>query len=164
MLMLILQFQFTNTTDEEQDIIPDFCMWLCAILFSQINTKINRKKIGLRLDYILEKATWVNWNSDKYNLTVSEIMERIYDSLTYEQQRYNKWKIIINQNILIPYSNTSIDRLVRFINYGDNFQRATGMFTNLEKEYNHSKLHTLWNMYVLKELGTTSQAKIITKN
>ena len=161
--MMIIQFQFTNTTDDEQELIPYFCDWLCSILYSNIDTKINRRKIDLRLDYIIEKAQWVNWGADKYNLTVSEIMYAIHNSITYKQYRNNNWKIIINPNILIPHSTTSIDRLVRFLNYGDNFQRATGIFTNLEREYNHNRLNTLWNMFVLKNLGGMSNAKIISR-
>lgn len=161
--MMIIQFQFTHTTDDEQELIPYFCDWLSSVLYSNIDTKINRKKISLRLDYIINKAQWINWNNDKYNITVSEIMSAIHDSITYEQYRNNTWKMIINPNILIPHSNTSIDRLVRFLNFGDNVQRATGIFTNLEREYNYSKLNILWNMYVLKHLGGMSNAKIISR-
>lgn len=161
--MVIIQFQFTNTTDEEQELIPDFCNWLCSILYSKIDTKINRKKIYLRLDYLLNQANWINWGKDKDNITVSEIMTAIYDSMTYQQHRDNNWKICINTNVLIPHSFTSIDRLIRFLNYGDNFQRATGIFTNLEHEYNYNKLNILWNMYTLRQLGGMSNAKIISR-
>lgn len=163
MLMNIIQFQFTNTTDDEQDLIPSFCDWLGSILYSNIDTKINRRKIDLRLNYIIDEAQWINWTNDKYNLTVSEIMYAIQDSITYKQYKDNIWKIIINPNILIPHSYTSIDRLVRFLNYGDNIQRATGIFTNLEREYNFNKLNTLWNMFILRNLGGMSNTKIITR-
>lgn len=161
--MVIIQFQFTNTTDEEQELIPDFCNWLCSILYSKIDTKINRKKIYLRLDYLLNQANWINWGKDKDNITTSEIMTAIYDSMTYQQHKDNNWKICINTSVLIPHSFTSIDRLIRFINYGDNFQRATGIFTNLEREYNHNKLNTLWNIFTLKQLSGMSNAKIISR-
>ena len=101
--------------------------------------------------------------SDKYNLSVSAIMRAIRDSIDIEQQRDNMWKIQINPNVLIPYSNTSIDRLIRFINYGDNKQRATGMFTNLEREFNHKELNSMWQLFILRNLGSMSQAKIISR-
>lgn len=163
MPMMILQFQILNTTDEEQDQVKEFCYWLCSVLYSKIDTKINRRKISLRINYILEQVTWVKWNSDKYNLSVSAIMRAIRDSIDIEQQRDNMWKIQINPNILIPYSNTSIDRLIRFINYGDNKQRATGMFTNLEREFNHKELNSMWQLFILRNLGSMSQAKIISR-
>ena len=161
--MMILQFQILNTTYEEQDQVKEFCYWLCSVLYSKIDTKINRRKISLRINYILEQVTWVKWNSDKYNLSVSAIMRAIRDSIDIEQQRDNMWKIQINPNVLIPYSNTSIDRLIRFINYGDNKQRATGIFTNLEREFNHKELNSMWQLFILRNLGSMSQAKIISR-
>lgn len=163
MPMMLLQFQFTNTTEEEREIIPDFCKWLCLVLFSSINTKINRKKISLRINYILEKVDWVSWDKNKYSLSTIEIMDAIADSFTYEQYKDNLWKILINANNLIPHSFTSIDRLIRFINYGDNKQRGTGMFTKLEQEFNHNKLNTMWAMYCMKHLGKMTDVKIISK-
>lgn len=163
MLMLIIQFQFMNTTDEEQELIPNFCNWLCSVLYSKIDTKINRKKIYLRLDYLLNKVDWIVWGKDKDDITVSEIMTAIYESIIYQQHRNNNWTICINTNVLIPHSLTSIDRLIRFLNYGDNIQRATGIFTDLEREYNHNKLNTLWNLYTLKNTGSMSNAKIISR-
>ena len=41
--MLIRQFQFTNITEEELEIIPDFCEWLCQQMYSYIDNKINRR-------------------------------------------------------------------------------------------------------------------------
>lgn len=163
MPMVILQFQFTNTTDEEQDLVPKFCNWLSQVIYSNIDTKINRKKISLRLNYILDKAQWVNWEKDKYNLSVSDIMQKINTSIYCEQYRKNIWKIRINPNINIPHSTTSIDRLIRFINYGDNYMRGTGMFSNLEHKYNHTELMSMWQMFCMKNLGIMSYAKIITR-
>jgi hypothetical protein len=162
--MMILQFQLTNTTDNEQDLIPSFCNFICDYIYAHIDTKINRRKIGLRLNYILDEATWVNWNKDKYDITVSEIMEAIHYAICYEQYRNNIWRIQIDASIPIPYSSTSIDRLVRFLNYGDNYERATGMFTNLEHKINHTELNRLWLLFIMKNLGYMSQAKIITRN
>ena len=75
----------------------------------------------------------------------------------------NLWKIEINSNILIPNSYTSIDRLIRFINYGDNVCAGTGMFTKLEQEYGHHQLNAIWNYFIIKELGHPAQSKIIAR-
>ena len=132
MPMMILQFQMLNTTDEEQDLVKDFCYWLCNVVYNKIDTKINRRKISLRINYILEQVTWVKWNSDKYNLSVSAIMRAIRDSIDIEQQRNNMWKIQINPNVLIPYSN-------------------------------HKELNSMWQLFILRNLGSMSQAKIISR-
>ena len=162
MPMMLLQMQFTKIIEQERNFIPDFCNWLGVVIFSEINNKINRKKISLRMKYILEKVNWVNWNSDKYSLTTTDILNAIRNAIDYEEYKNNTWKIIINPNIFIPYSNTSIDRLVRFLNYGDYKQRGTGMF-NLEKQYDHKKLNQLWQLFLTKNLGCMTTSKIISK-
>lgn len=161
MLMLIRQFQFTGIAEEELEIIPDFCEWLCQQMYSYIDNKINRRKIQLRLNYIYQ-VSWIEWKKNKY-IGVSEIMEAINKSFSYEEYRNNTWKIQTNSKVLIPESNTLMDRLIRFIEFGDQHQRGTGMFTGLKKHYDASKLNTLWRMYKSYRLGTyLSDVKIIT--
>lgn len=162
MPMMLVQMQFTDITEPERDLIPDFCEWLCSVIFSDVNNKINRKKISLRMKYILESVDWVNWNSDKYSLTTMDILNSIKDAITFNEYKNNIWKIEINPNIIIPYSNTSIDRLVRFLNFGDSKQRGTGMFS-LEKKYDYKKLNSLWQIFLIRNLGTMTTSKIITR-
>ena len=76
--MLIRQFQFTNITEEELEIISDFCEWLCQQMYSYIDNKINRRKIQLRLNYI-HQVPWIEWKKNKY-IGVSEIMDAINKS------------------------------------------------------------------------------------
>ena len=163
MLMMLLQFQFTNTTEDERNLIPSFCNWLCRIIYTKIDTKINRKKVSLRLNYILDKVDWINWDKNKYSLSTTEIFNAISNSFTYEQYKNNLWKINIDSNVLIPHSYTSIDRLIRFLNYGDNKQRGTGMFSNMEQEFNHIFLNNMWSIYCVKYLGRMTESKIIAR-
>ena len=161
--MMILQFQFTNLEENEKEIIPDFCEFLKSLMLAKLNTKINRKKISLRLKYLEEEVSWINWNgSKKYDTTTSDLIDTIIKSIRAVPYKNNLWKIEVDGNILIPNSYTSIDRLVRFLNYGDIKCRATGMFTNLEHEYRHQKLSAMWNYYVMKELGYSPSSRIIT--
>lgn len=162
MPMMLVQMQFVDISETERDLIPHFCEWLCNIIFSNINNKINRKKVSLRLKYILDEVNWIHWNSDKYSLSVAEIFEAIAKSIDFESYQNNTWKIIINPNVLIPYSNTSIERLVRFINFGDMKQRATGMF-NVEHKYNHKELNVLWKIYISRNMGVLTTSKIISR-
>ena len=160
---MLLQFQFTQFgSEEEYEIIPDFCEWLGNQMFEYINTKINRKKIELRINY-LYKVPWIKWATKSSYIDVEMIMKAIYQSITFEEYRNNLWKINIDENVLIPNTYTSISRLVRFINYGDNKTRATGMFTNLVHKFNHMTLNNLWRIYATNRLGYFSQIKIITE-
>lgn len=160
--MLLLQFQFTNITTDELNIIPEFCNWLCDQIYTKINTSINRRKIQLRLKY-LYNCSWIHWSDKKFNTGVLDIMEAIYDSLTYTPYKNNLWKIHTDINIRIPNSYTAVDRLIRFLNYGDTYYKATGIFTKLQKEFNHQKLNSLWKIYVMNRLGIMSSVKIISE-
>lgn len=160
MLMLINQFQFTNITDEELKLIPDFCEFLCQHMFAKLDNKINRRKIQLRLNY-LSTVPWIQWIKDPI-IGTSEILKAIEKSFNYEEGNYNIWKIKTNSKIYIPNSVTPIDRLIRFLDFGDLKCHGTGMFTKLKEEYSASKLTTLWQLYIMNNLGYISHVKIIT--
>ena len=101
MLMLILQYQFTEFTTEEYEEIPIFNTWLCDAIFSKINTKVNRRKIELRLNYLLDTVDWIDWKKSKYDITVSELMNAIRQSIVWQKKRKNIYNIIIDTLIYI---------------------------------------------------------------
>lgn len=158
--MLIIQYQFTNITSQENELIPEFNEWLCNQMFDYINTKINRKKISLRISY-LYKVSWVKWLSHRKFIDVQSIMQAIYSSFKATEYKNNLWKIEVDDNILIPNTTTSIARLIRFINFGDINNRGTGIFTNLQAKFNHQFLNGMWRIYITRKLGMVSQVKII---
>ena len=158
--MILFQFQFSQVEDEkEYDLIPDFCRWLCDQIYTRIDTKINRRKIQLRIKS-LYTVPWIKWIKHTY-IDTETIMNTIYKSLTYKQYRGNVWRIITNPNILIPGTKTSFDRLVRFINFGDSNTMATGIFTLIQRHYTYWELQNLWRIYCLSHLGYTTDTRII---
>lgn len=159
--MLIRQFQFTNVSDEELDYIEDFCEWLCQQMFGYINTKINRRKIQLRINY-LYKVHWIDWKKSSY-IDVDSIMKAIDESFSYEEYRNNVWKIQTNSKVLIPGTLTLMDRLIRFLDFGDSNQMGTGMFSSIKKHYDAKQLNNMWRIFINHKLGTCiSDVKIIT--
>ena len=161
--MLITQFQFKEVDDEkEYKIMEDFCVWLIRKMSQEINTKINRRKIQLRIPY-LYKVDWIQWENKKKDLTVDILLQCIFNSISVQRYRKNIWKIQTNNKILIPGTYTSIDRFIRFLNYGDNHINGTGIFTKLEQNYRFHNLNSLWKLYCLQELGYVSDTKIITR-
>lgn len=159
--MLIKQIQFTNCTEEELELIPDFMEWLIDSIYSYMNNKINRRKIQLRLKY-LSTVPWIHWTSENYT-DVQTIMENIYESFTYEEQQYGKWVLTTNSNIVLPHTSTSIDRIIRFLEYGDMKFNATGMFNKIKNEYKFHKVNNLWRMFLLSkyQIGIT-ESKLLT--
>lgn len=159
--MLIKQIQFTNCTEEELELIPDFMEWLIDSIYSYMNNKINRRKIQLRLKY-LSTVPWIHWTGENYT-DVQTIMENIYESFTYEEQQYGKWVLTTNSNIVLPHTSTSIDRIIRFLEYGDMKFNATGMFNKIKNEYKFHKVNNLWRMFLLSkyQIGIT-ESKLLT--
>ena len=161
--MLILQYQFTEFTSGEYKEIPVFNNMLCDVIFSKINTKVNRRKIELRLDYLLNKVDWIDWKKSKYEITVSELMSAIQRSIIWQKKRKNIFNIIIDTNVLIPHSYTPIEKFIKFLEYGNNKFKATGIISTLENQFNHTELMSLWQLLLYKDgLGITN-SKIIAR-
>lgn len=156
--MNLLQFQFEKLTEEEYEIIPEFCEMLKDFIYGDINTKLNRTKVKLRIPY-LYKVSWINWK--KPVITTGEIMETIYEAIKYVEYKDNVFRLQINPDIMIPNTTTSIDRLVRFLDYGDYYQHGIGILNTLEHKYNYKKLNELWTICVVKYIGYRPNSKII---
>jgi len=162
--MVILQYQFTNIDEQDVSVMDSFGEFVIQRILETINTKINRKKISIRLKYMIEEAHWINWyGSKKYNTSVQDLIQAIADSFRVVRYKDNLFKIEIDSNVMIPNSSTSIDRFVRFLNYGDINNKATGIFTKIENVFNHNKLMALWQFYNFSQLCGLSSAKIIAK-
>ena len=154
--MMLIQFQFMDIDEDDLEAIKQ--------IINTIDTKINRLKINARLSYIINKVSWINWNgSNRYNTTADDLMNAIKDSIIATEYKNNLWKIEIDSTKLIPNSSTSIDRFIRFLNYGDSYTRATGIFTKLEKDFNHIKLMSLWKYFAFQKFGEISSVQIISK-
>lgn len=160
--MMITQFQFTETFEEDDavEVIPDFCKWLCDILYSYVDTKLNRRKIQLRIKY-LYTVPWIKWDKSKYTDTQT-ILETFRKSLIVEQYRKNIWRIRTDTTTLLPNTSTSVDRVTRFIEYGDSNIHGTGIITKASYKIIGINLQTLWRTYCLQELGYLSDIQIIT--
>ena len=157
--MLLLQFRFLELSEDEKRIIPDFVNWLNNQIYQDIDTYTNRLKIENKIKY-LQNVPWLRWISNK-DITVDMIMDNIEESIVGVELRNNTWNIRINDKIKFPHTSTVITRFIRFINYGDNSYKGTGMFLKICQEYNHNKLNSLWRLYTFDNLGYFPDSKII---
>lgn len=105
--------EYGNTEESKQ--LIDFGYYICDLIYSEINTKLIRKKIQLRIPY-LYTVNWIQWKR-KY-IDVDSIMKTIYESLEVKPERYN-YVIYINEETTIPNSITKADKLIRFLDAGD---------------------------------------------
>lgn len=155
--MLIFQFEYEKLNEEEQELIYDFGEFLKDIVYSEIFTKTNMLKIKLRIPY-LYTVRWIQWIKRK--ITIEQIFDTINNSFKFVKHKDNIWILELDTSVLIPNTQTSMSRLIRFLEYGDLQYKGMNMFKKLEHKYNWNKLNSLWSMYCLKHLGNLPESKI----
>ena len=113
--MKLIKYGIEYGNTEESKELLNFGYYICDLIYSEINTKLIRKKIQLRIPY-LYTVNWIQWKR-KY-IDVEDIMKTIYESLEVKPERYN-YVIYINEETTIPNSVTKADKLIRFLDAGD---------------------------------------------
>lgn len=113
--MKLIKYGIEYGNTEESKELLNFGYYICDLIYSEINTKLIRKKIQLRIPY-LYTVNWIQWKR-KY-IDVDDIMKTIYESLEVKPERYN-YVIYINEETTIPNSVTKADKLIRFLDAGD---------------------------------------------
>lgn len=113
--MKLIKYGIEYGNTEESKELLNFGYYICDLIYSEINTKLVRKKIQLRIPY-LYTVNWIQWKR-KY-IDVDDIMKTIYESLEVKPERYN-YVIYINEETTIPNSITKADKLIRFLDAGD---------------------------------------------
>ncbi len=148
--MFILQFKLVNTNENELKLVPQFCSYLRYVLVSELNTKFNKFKIGLRIGYLYH-VPWIDWINK--HITADTIINTINKAIKYDILDNNLYVLKIDYSVVIPNTSTSIDRLVRFLEYGDLNYTGLNIFNKLQHKYNYNKLYSLWCMFCIKHLG-----------
>lgn len=113
--MKLIKYGIEYGNTEESKELLNFGYYICDLIYSEINTKLIRKKIQLRIPY-LYTVNWIQWKR-KY-IDVEDIMKTIYESLEVKPEKYN-YVIYINEETTIPNSVTKADKLIRFLDAGD---------------------------------------------
>lgn len=149
--MKIFEYQYTDQSELEEENIDLFNKWLCDLIYTNINTAINKRKIEIRLKYLMT-AKWISWNKNAI-ITASDIMKTIHSAIKFTKHDKNVIIIEIDGSTTIPQSNTMLDRLIRFLEYGDINTRPTNMFGKATQEFTAQRLFYLWNVFINRQLG-----------
>ena len=81
----------------------------------------------------------------------SDIMNSIYESLITVEHKDKIFIIQTDINMKIPNTNTSMDRLIRFFEFGDRNIRPMNMLSKISHQFNYMKLNSLYhNIYSLQ--------------
>ena len=162
--MIIIQFQITDTDGDELQLVPDFCKWLQNnILNNYINNYNLETKIKARLNH-LQEVSWIKWrNNKKHKLNSEQIINTIINSIKIKKYKDNIFKIETDIDLVIPNTHTSIDRLIRFLNSGDNETPATDFITQIQHKLNYVQLNSMWKLYITNELGYFTDSRLVTQ-
>ena len=162
--MVLIQFQVVNFESEELQQTISFCKWLLDnIILYYIIENSNTDKIKIRINK-LQEVEWIKWKKNKkIKLKYDEIINAITKCIIIKKYRNNVYKIETNENVLIPNTYTSIDRLIRYINSGDNELPATNIFTDIKNKLNYMQLNSYWKFFISNELGYFTDSKLNTQ-
>lgn len=161
--MIVIQFQVTDANEEELNLVPKFCKWLQKNIINNYIYAYNEKRIKSRLD-LVQNATWVKWKGNRrQKLEYKNIIELIVKSFVIKTYKDEVYKIETSDNVLIPGTVTSLDRLIRYLNSGDSTTPATDIITGLQHKLNYTQLNGYWRMYILQYLGDITDSHLITQ-
>ena len=155
--MLLTQFRFENLANEEKELLPEFFKQLKKILMNEITPTV-KLKIAIRVPY-LYKVNWILWKTKK--IEVDDIINAIYKAIKIYSTQDNIYKVVIDENATIPNTYSPLNRLVRFLEYGDINYKGLGLFTRIEHLYNYKKLNGIWRAVVMQEYGDIFSSRII---
>lgn len=133
--MNIVQFKLEGIDEREHNLVPEFCRMIQECIYTDLNTYSNRAKIEMRIPY-LYKCDWIIWYKKQIN--IQTVLKLIFNSIEYKEYKNNRFTLYINETNKIPNTNTYINRLIRFLEYGDTHYKGLGLFTMLEHRYNRN--------------------------
>ena len=161
---MMLCYHINTSVDEELKLIGKFNEQLIQYITDMIDIKQLTRLLLLRRNYIVDEATWIEWRTSKPNLNVKEIASLILEAFKVEKDNKGRFNLTLDNKIMIPYTNTSLARLVRFLNVGDNKIKGTGFLSNILIKLNNFKINELWQSFIFQELGYITVNKVVMIN
>lgn len=161
---MMLTYRINTSDDKELKLVGKFNEQLIQYITDMIDTKQLTRLLLLRRNYIVDEATWIEWRTSKPNINVKQIASLILEAFKIEKDNKGRFNITFDNNIIIPNTNTSLARLIRFLNVGDNKIRGTGFLSNILIKINNFKINELWQSFIFQELGYITVNKIVTIN
>lgn len=161
---MMLTYRINTSDDKELKLVGKFNEQLIQYITDMIDTKQLTRLLLLRRNYIVDEATWIEWRTSKPNINVKQIASLILEAFKIEKDNKGRFNITFDNNIIIPNTNTSLARLIRFLNVGDNKIRGAGFLSNILIKINNFKINELWQSFIFQELGYITVNKIVTIN
>lgn len=123
-----------------------FCRYIIKMLRADIERLSDNPKVIMRVS-LLQSANWISWNG-KPSITTKRVCKAIANSLSYKCYK-NHYVIQIDSHTKLAGTNTTVDSIARFINYGNDYVRGSYVFSNLFKRYSN-KIYKYWRAFLLR--------------
>ena len=137
-----------NTVDEfENSIKDDFCQYLLKDIRDNILASVNMLKFQHKAVDILNTDI-IQWNRKPANINMVYVLKLVVNNIVLIKGNKDDYMISINKKKLFPYSKTSLDVVVRYLDKGDLKDSPTLFVSNVFNKYTQEKIDDMWKEYI----------------
>lgn len=141
-----LEFELIKVDSEVAEIIPDFCDLLLTDIKDAMYDNINLSKAEDREEELIN-ANWIKWIDKPDHINMTKLCQFISNNLVIKKRKDNCYIIEIDKNVNMTNTRTSIDKVVRFLNSGNESKSPMYFMTRTFREY-RTKIKSYWKSYL----------------
>lgn len=156
------KFEISKMDKDEIEIIPNFCEYLLSEIKSDIISNISYIQMNKRKKYLIN-SNFVNWIERPKNIDMHKFCIFIVNSFVCKNLNNNVYSISINKKVKFPKSKTSVDRIARLLDKGNEEIQPTQFISKILRIY-MKNINKYWKSYAsnrLKRLKVHNCIKII---
>lgn len=157
-----MEIRITGKDKEEIQLMESFCNTLIKNMAHDIRSNINFQRLQVYEKKILN-AKWIKWNSNKpKSINMLGLLESILDSIEYQRRNNTgEYAILFNSNMRLYGSRTSINRIARFIDKGNESIPGIYVFSNTFNKYSKN-IDQYWKAYIASKLNRLYVTRLVT--
>jgi len=153
-------FKITSKDKEELSIVNDFCNMLVSEIKSDILNNVNYYKLSLYEDSLI-KSSWIIWKRTPRKIDMKKLVNLIVDSIVCTNLRKGRHMISVDNSVILPNSYTSIERVARFLDRGNELYNGTFFISKIFMKY-QKRINDYWKSYVSLRLRKITVSEVVT--
>lgn len=160
--MILLEYRLAKVSSNQLEYIQGFNQYLINNIYDNIiNTKFTRTKIMIRLKNIDKKVNWIRWTNNIKSIDIDDLMDLIKNNIEVKAYKNNIYKIIIDKYVLIPNTLTPLERLLRYIEFGDTKTKGIRLLNYIKQQYTFNTINSLFSMYMLVQTKEFNKSQLV---
>lgn len=160
--MILLEYRLAKVSSSQLEYIQGFNQYLINNIYDNIiNTKFTRTKIMIRLKNIDKKVNWIRWTNNIKSIDIDDLMDLIKNNIEVKAYKNNIYKIIIDKYVLIPNTLTPLERLLRYIEFGDTKTKGIRLLNYIKQQYTFNTINSLFSMYMLVQTKEFNKSQLV---